>query len=291
MRKLKRLSLISTCLLFACSSVYAQQDMPPAPAKSQHVISPTSSGRSFTTGHQRTTSGQVGSDVVAQERLIAGRKLMTIGKTDEAIQALKEAIELDRTVGAYEPLASALKQKGRIEEALDVYRRIVYKQPDQGWGSSAFDRPSVALRFALLLASVKQYDEAVSAYHLGLDRMHGKKLTEEPRLVTRFDARRLGITTFRANLHAALGMALAEDTGDWEGCAKESREALRLKPDLAIAHYYLGRSLQADLSQNSDARNNAERMALAAAARAEFKKAAELGRGDVRAAARKEAGL
>jgi tetratricopeptide (TPR) repeat protein len=84
------------------------------------------------------------SDLLAVgERLLAGEILYRLGQADEAIAALREAVEKEDALRYAEPpdwihpvrhaLGAVLLHQGRAAEAEEVYRADLAKLPDNGW--------------------------------------------------------------------------------------------------------------------------------------------------------------
>jgi len=169
---------------------------------------------------------------------------------------------------AQEVLAASLDAQGKTQEALQAYKEIA----DVG-GSF----PRNLLPYAQLLLKAGDYRQAAWAYNKALPLLDDGDLMEQK---GEFSPNVLRPTELAAAIQTALGLET-----DWRGYHGTYQEiiqqsqthfqkALALEPNSSLANYYNGYGLK--------------RLGRQAEAQAAFRKAAILGQGDVKEAARKE---
>jgi len=150
-----------------------------------------------------------------------GFALSDQGKSDEAIAAFREAIRLKPDHAfAHNGLGNALKDKGRLDEAIAAYREAIRIKPES---EAPHHKLGIALRDQGKVA------EAITEYRaaIRLNRDEGGLHVDH-----------------EAGLHVNLGAILCDDKHDYDGAIVEFREAIRLKPDDAMAHNNLGVALK-----------------------------------------------
>jgi tetratricopeptide (TPR) repeat protein len=119
-------------------------------------------------------------------------------------------------------LGNALRQKGRMQEAMVEYRRALGRSPFFPYECPPEIAASAHNNLAILLARQGDAHGAVEHWRAALEAKPGN-----------------------ANTHHNLGVALA-DRGQRAEAIHHFQEALRLDPDNAITHVYLGRLLAQD---------------------------------------------
>lgn len=206
----------------------------------------------------------------------AGQEALANGRLNEAETYFRQATrlpELDAShVDALVGLAQTLEQEGKGQQAIKVYRYLLY--PKKGWGTSLEQDPILRMHFTLLLASDQQWPEAVSVYESVINTVQIGPAY--PRLDIQFSPNTPEPALLQAMAHLALGVAY-NGRGEHAKALPEYDAALSIQPNLAIAHYYHGYGLQ--------------RLGRRDEAQADFAKAAALGEGDVKKAAQSPDGL
>ncbi len=212
----------------------------------------------------------------------------------EGLAAFERAKEISSIHIPYDQLGDALEANGETEKAIWMYRQWVYR--DRGrdwvedgksltemvkqatgnnWTSSRGIAPDVLMRYALLLSKTGRYAEACQVYEWGLipfqsgiqeeqeERDFALNMTAETFNKPRFEA--MALTLYgRSNIGTVIDGFLC---GQDEEAILAYQKALRLRPNYAITHYYLGLSL--------------ERTGKKAEAKAAYQKAVELGTGEL----------
>jgi serine/threonine-protein kinase len=141
------------------------------------------------------------------------RALRDAGKTEEAITLFRKLSRLrPNNPNHYNELGMALRAQGRLDDAIASYRQAIRVQPD-------FVAPYVNLGNALFLKG--RPDEAIAAVREAVRR--------QPDL---------------ARAHRTLGMILHKQ-GQLDDAIAAYSEAIRLKPDFAAAYNCLGAALGA----------------------------------------------
>jgi tetratricopeptide (TPR) repeat protein len=193
------------------------------------------------------------------------------GQYAEAEADAREALSLGQDSGmAQEILASALNAQGRTDEALQAYQVMA----DRG---SVY--PSDLLPYALLLLKTGHYAKAVVAYNKQLPRLGEGDLM---RANSHFSPAVYDPVGLETAIHLAL--SLTDQTDTWGGHSQDAkvlaevRQALALTPNSALANLYYGDAVWCV----------GHHRALMLAA---YRKAAALGRGDVKADAEKKLGI
>jgi|GEM_PF-4783541 len=166
-----------------------------------------------------------------------GDQLLQEGRREEAIAKYRECLSLDAANGrAWVGLARAFEGLGRRQEALEAYRTLTFhpvKKRSLGMVADALD---VQMDYVTLCLRMKLWEEAVQVYEAARPRMD---LGPDRPPFPHFEARRYQ----PAQLGAAARMATATvylRKGKYPEAEAECREAIRLRPDSALAHYALG---------------------------------------------------
>ena len=183
-----------------------------------------------------------------------GTALKELGRLDEAIASYREALAIEPDFAdAHNNLGHALKTKGRLEDAVASYHKALAVKPDF---AEAHNNLGVALRV------MGKSDEAVASYRKALAikpyyaAAHynlGNLLTELGRLEEAVASYRktLAIKPDFAEAHNNLGNLLHVLEKSDEAVASHHK-ALVIKPDYAAAHYNLGNVLR-DLGRLEEA--------------------------------------
>jgi protein O-GlcNAc transferase len=147
-----------------------------------------------------------------------GAVLVARGRTTEGIRQLEKALALKSSDSiAQKNLAMAYVHAGSPEKALPLFARLDSGARAQKNGLTA----DVLAGYARALAATQQLEAAVEKMRAAIG--------EDPR---------------NADLHDELGSLYAL-RGDWPSAQPEFAAAVRLKPDLAVAHMHLGLAMQA----------------------------------------------
>jgi protein O-GlcNAc transferase len=152
-----------------------------------------------------------------------GAVLVARGRTTEGIRQLEKALALKSSDSiAQKNLAIAYVQAGSPEKALPLFARLESSARAQKHALT----PDVLAGYARALAATQQLEAAVEKMRAAL--------AGDPR---------------NAELHDELGSLYAL-RGDWPSAQPEFATAVRLKPDMAVAHMHLGLAMQAQNQSN-----------------------------------------
>jgi tetratricopeptide (TPR) repeat protein len=174
---------------------------------------------------------------------ILGYALFLQGRGAEAVAPLEAAARLRNDAEIDTQLAVALRQAGRLEDALARLNRAVKRRPSF---------PGAFHELGCLLASLKRYDEAIDAFRQGLDVAPmmpelsvqlGYALLQCGRWAEAKSAFTRALNIAPALREALSGLAKAEqELGDHAASADCLRRCLRISSDPVIWHQ-LGRCL------------------------------------------------
>jgi len=175
-----------------------------------------------------------------------GNALRDLGRLDEAVASYRRALELKPDfAAAHSNFANALCDLGRFQEAAASYRRALEIKPDY---PEAHNNLGNALRglgqndaaaASCRRALLLMPDFASAHTNLG-NALRGLGRLDEAALCYR---RALKLRPQDADAHNNLGNALL-DAGRFDDAQASYTQALRLKPDLAEAHLNLGNVLR-----------------------------------------------
>jgi tetratricopeptide (TPR) repeat protein len=169
------------------------------------------------------------------------------GRLDDAIQACRKAIALDpKDALPHTNLGRTLEAKGRLDEAIEEYRKAVALAPKDAV-------PHYNLGIALQRKRLP--DEAIEEYRraIALDPKHpgahgnlGHALKDKGRLDEAIEEyhKVIALAPKDAKAHGNLGHAL-KDKDRLDDAIREYRKAIELDPKEATAHYNLGIALKA----------------------------------------------
>ncbi len=190
-----------------------------------------------------------------------GDALRRQGDLSGAIATYRQALaSFPLTSGKlHSKLGDALLASGDIRTAIQEYNRAVGRSP----GSA-----DAILKLAVALSRDSQYAPAVQAYQRGVSLL---PRTASPPLHLQISPARSNMPLLEAAAHSGVGMYLYFRSQKDEAAA-EFRQAIRIKPDLAVPCLYLGKTLR---SQGRHAEG-----------RAMLLRAATLGKGSVAQMAR-----
>jgi tetratricopeptide (TPR) repeat protein len=145
---------------------------------------------------------------------ILGVSLAALGRTEEAVAALRRATEINAGAASYYAnLGDILRRAGRLDEASRAAERAIELQPDN---------PQALNNLGIIHYELKQFDEAVASYRRAIEL-------------------RPGMAEALNNLGNALRL-----TGDAEGARQAYRDALAQRAHYPEAHNNLGTLLQQD---------------------------------------------
>lgn len=205
-----------------------------------------------------------------------GEKLLASGNYSAAEQDFRAALAIkDWNVTADPGLAEALASQGRTQEALQVYRSLVYQYPANL--SSDAQSARTLMRFASLLSQTGQWSEAVPLYNYALARAD---FGDAPKLDAHFDPQTPMPLELQALSHIAVGMEYGGHADNKKSFA-EFTQALQLAPDMGLTNYYYGVGWQ-KLSPTERVKFGTAQQAKAA-----LQKAVKIGNAEVKAAAAK----
>ncbi|MGB2620752.1 MAG: tetratricopeptide repeat protein [Candidatus Acidiferrum sp.] len=149
--------------------------------------------------------------------LMLGFTLARLGRTKEAIAELEKALALNpNDTDARTNLALAFGEIGDDTKAISEFAKLEASAQTQGHDLS----PSILAAYARSLAATRQW----------------KAATAKMLAAVEADSR-------NAQLHDECGTLYAEQL-DWTKAEQQFQEAIRLEPNLAIAHLHLGTALE-----------------------------------------------
>jgi tetratricopeptide (TPR) repeat protein len=169
------------------------------------------------------------------------------GDANGVLTAYRAALFLDnRDPELYADLGDALLDKGVCAEAMRRYRESVGMEPGQGWSASRMDEGDLHLRFALALLRCSCFEDALSLYQMGVDRLPAG---ERKLVATRFNGNGLRKDVqerqrFEAAIHIALGLRYTA-FGRVDKAVDQVKTALSLSPSEPLAQLMLGNLMRA----------------------------------------------
>ena len=211
------------------------------------------------------------------------QKLVKNGNAAEAM-AIYETLIADPKLDHFaypdvlEGLGDIYGQQNRTSEAIALYRKLVYITPEQTWVTSRSNDPDLRLKFALLLHQSGQYAEALENYNIGMEqaakktRLMNMRLPMEPGI---FAVNAQTAPTTRLVFASYMALAACRNNFDKAETLHYLREALKLRPNYAPIHYYLGNLLLFDDAGKLISPLSAE-------ATSELQKAADEGSGETK---------
>ena len=168
----------------------------------------------------------------------------------EAERLFRQALALDTSDDdAWISLARMMDEQGRYREALTFYDGLLGPHT---WGSSLEHERAILTRYADLCDMFGRPDDATKAclkvLHLNPDPR--KNCLDDPYMFVRVDTD--DPTEIRARAHILTGMWLQGYSVGYAyrraetitSAVRAFKEAVRLKPELPIAHYYLAQGLR-----------------------------------------------
>ena len=143
---------------------------------------------------------------------ILGASRAQIGKLEEAIEAYKKTISLNPDYAdAYSNMGVALRNQGKFEEAIDAYKKAILLKPDY---AQAYNNMGATLK------DQGKFDEAIDAYK--------KSIVIKPDYTEAYNN---------------LGVAL-KNQGKFDEAIETYKKAISLKPDYADAYNNMGATLK-----------------------------------------------
>jgi tetratricopeptide (TPR) repeat protein len=170
----------------------------------------------------------------------------SLGKLEEAIEAYKKALAIKPDYAdAYYNMGNTLKQQGKLADAVDAYRKALFIKPDY---TDAYYNMGVTFK------RQNNLEDAVDAYrkallikpdHVDAYNNMGVALQEQGRLEEAIEAftEALSLKPDFADAHYNMGYTLKEK-GKLEDAIQSYEKALTFKPDFADAYYNLGNLLK-----------------------------------------------
>ena len=145
-------------------------------------------------------------------------------------------------------LAQVLDEQHRAQEAMEAYKNVVHPAP--GWGYSASNMPAITMRYAQLCEQYGKRDEALQMYSRILNT---NAYDEKQQQILRRALRETSATPPTIGADAqndadvrARALVVAGQTHRWQGEFPEAiqcyQDAIRVDPNLAVAHFYLAQT-------------------------------------------------
>jgi tetratricopeptide (TPR) repeat protein len=173
---------------------------------------------------------------------------------EQAIASLRKALELDpkkatelvpKSVMAHANLGKALRDQGKLEEAVASYRKAIELDPKRTW---------LHTDLGSALVKAKKLEEAIASFRKAIEvdpkyaDAHAKlglalKDQGKPEEAIVSLRKAIEVDPKSANAHANLGLAL-KDQGKPEEAIACFRKAIELDPKSANAHAHLGLALK-----------------------------------------------
>ena len=175
-----------------------------------------------------------------------GIALKEQGKLEEAIEAYNKALAIKPDYAeAYYNMGNALKDQGKLEEAIEAYNKALSIKPDY---AEAYNNMGNALQDqGKLEEAIEAYNKALAIkpdyaeayYNMGI------ALQEQGKLEEAIEAynKALAIKPDYAEAYYNMGNALKEQ-GKLEEAIEAYNKALAIKPDYAEAYNNMGNALQ-----------------------------------------------
>ena len=190
-----------------------------------------------------------------------GNALKEQGKLEEAIEAYNKALAIKPDYAeAYNNMGNALKEQGKLEEAIEAYNKALAIKPDY---AEAYNNMGNALKEqGKLEEAIEAYNKALAIkpdYAEAYNNM-GNALKEQGKLEEAIEAynKALAIKPDYAEAYNNMGNALKEQ-GKLEEAIEAYNKALAIKPDYADAYNNMGNALkeQGKLEEAIEAYNKA----------------------------------
>lgn len=215
-------------------------------------------------------------DIAAQ-----GDEYLKQGNFHAAEGAFQSALEVAKSSAtgvnprATRGLAEAFVWEGRLVEADQTYRALIYQEPLK-WSSDA-QETRTTMGFAILLSQTRHWPEAVSVYKKSLVKA---TFQDAPKLDVEFDPQTPMPLLLQALAHTAMGLDYS-GYADSTAAFAEYSKGMQLQPDNALTNYYYGAGWQR--------LGPADRLKFGTAqqAKAALQKAVKIGNANVKAAALK----
>jgi len=241
-----------------------------APARAQQTAPPPGNETLFYLPPGETSPVHEAHLKKVRDLIEQGRVLYKAGKLPEAAKVFEEALHLNKSSGSvFHELSDIYEKQARWNDAVKLYQPLVNLQK-----SNDYEK---LFKYALVLTKAKRIEEAVQAYHQGLQHL---PQTEDQGFYVPLQ-KRFNNTSYvpaprlEAAIETALGMI-----DHWQGYYPQAiphlRRAISLYPTFATPHFYLGASLRYSLDKTIQA--DAEKS---------FQRAIDLGGSEVQASVKK----
>jgi tetratricopeptide (TPR) repeat protein len=193
----------------------------------------------------------------AANHIAAGDALLRQGNADGAIREYQQSLRITGSPGVRAKIGNALATGGQMNEGLAQYRLALANTP--------LPDTNIALNMALLLARMRQYDEAITLYRVGMrlpiapNRLTGalggtpltpgyaayqRALSREASTYSIFDITFSPSAFDMPLFEAAVCTALGKKRYGWPDALEQFDQAIRLSPNFAPAYLYRGDALE-----------------------------------------------
>lgn len=208
--------------------------------------------------HERDTSYQRSTNPQYRQRVAELKKLKSDGyralnhdkNLPEAERIFRDLLKQDNANDdAWLCLARIMDMQGRYKESLAFYDGLL---GPHRWTSSLQNEPAVLARYAELCDKMGRPDDATAAYREILMEPARGSIDCWGDSNVRVDTNARTPAEIRARAYVLLGIAhqahheaiIFDEATEDDSAVKAYRQAVRLQPDLAVAHYYLGYGLK-----------------------------------------------
>jgi tetratricopeptide (TPR) repeat protein len=183
-----------------------------------------------------------------------GNALKEQGKLEEAVEAYKKALAVKPDYAdAYYNIGVTVQEQGKLEEAIEAYNKVLAIQPD--YDDAYYNMGNVLKKQGKLEEAIEAYtkelttnpDYAVAYYNIGIVRDDQGKLEEAIEAYTKA----LAIKPDYADAYINTGI-VRHDQGKLEEAMEAYTKALAIKPDFAEIYNNMGIVL-ADQSEPEEA--------------------------------------
>jgi hypothetical protein len=184
---------------------------------------------------------------LAEQRTKQGQKYLKDKELDQATKMFQQVMSDWRFANMvpYREYANALIKNGHDREALALYRFLTNPGSLRHFDAGVMSEPDQSMQFVLLLYKARCYDEAYHVFlnarqliqHEFVDGINGVPVDVE------IDDDNYDTKTIQVAAHLAIA-AWANGSGSEDEAASNAEAAIRLRPNLAVAHFYLAEILR-----------------------------------------------